>query len=47
MRILHPTDFSDASEKALSLAQILAELLDGRLELLYASEPTLRTSFLR
>lgn len=45
MRILHPTDFSDASEKALSLARILAELLDGRLELLYASEPTLRTSF--
>ncbi len=45
VRILHPTDFSDASEKALSLARILAELLDGRLELLYASEPTLRTLY--
>lgn len=39
MKILHPTDFSPASRKALELAQQLRDLMGGSLTILYAAEP--------
>lgn len=39
MKILHPTDFSPASGKALELAQQLRDLTSGSLTILYAAEP--------
>ena len=38
MRILHPTDFSEASNKALAVARQLKDLLKGELILLHAVE---------
>ena len=38
MRILHPTDFSEASSKALAVARQLKDLLKGELILLHAVE---------
>ena len=42
MRILHPTDFSEASNKALAVARQLKELLGGELILLHAVEYPVR-----
>ncbi len=42
MRILHPTDFSEASAKALAVAKQLKELLGGELILLHAVEYPVR-----
>jgi nucleotide-binding universal stress UspA family protein len=39
MKILHPTDFSPASRKALELAQQLRDLTGGSLTILHAAEP--------
>ena len=39
MKILHPTDFSPASRKALKLAQRLRDLTGGSLTILHAAEP--------
>lgn len=39
MKILHPTDFSPASYKALELAQYLRGLLGGSLTVLHVAEP--------
>ncbi|GEM83323.1 universal stress protein [Meiothermus hypogaeus] len=39
MKILHPTDFSQASQKALKLAQLLRDLTGGSLTILHAAEP--------
>lgn len=39
MKILHPTDFSPASRKALELAQKLRDLTGGSLTILHATEP--------
>lgn len=39
MKILHPTDFSQASRKALKLAQKLRDLTGGSLTILHAAEP--------
>ncbi len=39
MKILHPTDFSPASQKALKLAQKLRDLTGGSLTILHAAEP--------
>ncbi len=39
MKILHPTDFSPASQKALKLAQMLRDLTGGSLTILHAAEP--------
>ena len=42
MRILHPTDFSEASNKALAVARMLRDLLGGELTLLHAIEYPVR-----
>jgi nucleotide-binding universal stress UspA family protein len=39
MKILHPTDFSPASRKALELAKKLRDLTGGSLTILHAAEP--------
>jgi len=38
MRILHPTDFSEASAKALAVARMLRDLLGGELILVLDKE---------
>ncbi len=43
MRILHPTDFSEASAKALAVARQLRDLLKGELVLLHAIEYPVRS----
>ena len=43
MRILHPTDFSEASNKALAVARMLRDLLGGELVLLHAIEYPVRS----
>jgi len=43
MRILHPTDFSEASNKALAVARQLRDLLKGELVLLHAIEYPVRS----
>jgi len=43
MRILHPTDFSEASMKALEVARMLRDLLNGELIILHAIEYPVRS----
>jgi len=43
MRILHPTDFSEASQKALAVARQLRDLLGGEITLLHAVEYPVRS----
>jgi len=43
MRILHPTDFSEASKRALEVARMLRDLLKGELIILHAIEYPVRS----
>lgn len=45
-RILHPTDFSDASTKALEYARTLASRFDSELRLLHVHQPFATAAFL-